>query len=179
MPERNAEGAKVTDERLSMRPTLRAFIATLLPDDEYGPGGLAAGVDRYVASLWETSDAIASTYEQSLVALDTHAKQRSGAPFADLDLATRTAIVEDLEAGTAAGSFVPDPATFFAMAHHHVLEGMFGDPIHGGNRELIGWKLMGYHGIKPVATAEDQRIGAPPEHPVRSLQGVRPDAVAP
>jgi gluconate 2-dehydrogenase gamma chain len=35
---------------------------------------------------------------------------------------------------------------FFRMLRIHTIEGMFCDPLHGGNRDLIGWQLIGYPG---------------------------------
>ena len=35
---------------------------------------------------------------------------------------------------------------FFRMPRQHTIEGMFGDPTHGGNAGLIGWQLIGYPG---------------------------------
>jgi gluconate 2-dehydrogenase gamma chain len=35
---------------------------------------------------------------------------------------------------------------FFQMLREHTLEGMFCDPLHGGNADLVGWQLIGYPG---------------------------------
>jgi len=35
---------------------------------------------------------------------------------------------------------------FFQLLRTHTIEGMFSDPMHGGNAELIGWQLIGYPG---------------------------------
>ena len=35
---------------------------------------------------------------------------------------------------------------FFALLHAHTIEGMFCDPMHGGNADLVGWTLVGYPG---------------------------------
>jgi len=35
---------------------------------------------------------------------------------------------------------------FFQMLRDHTLEGMFCDPLHGGNADLVGWQLIGYPG---------------------------------
>ena len=36
--------------------------------------------------------------------------------------------------------------TFFQMVRTHTLEGMFCDPLHGGNAGMVGWRLIGYPG---------------------------------
>jgi gluconate 2-dehydrogenase gamma chain len=35
---------------------------------------------------------------------------------------------------------------FFQMLREHTVEGMFCDPLHGGNAGLVGWQLIGYPG---------------------------------
>jgi gluconate 2-dehydrogenase gamma chain len=35
---------------------------------------------------------------------------------------------------------------FFALLRAHTIEGMFCDPMHGGNANLVGWKLVGFPG---------------------------------
>ena len=35
---------------------------------------------------------------------------------------------------------------FFALLRAHTLEGMFCDPVHGGNENLSGWKMVGFPG---------------------------------
>jgi gluconate 2-dehydrogenase gamma chain len=35
---------------------------------------------------------------------------------------------------------------FFALLRQHTIEGMFCDPVHGGNKNLAGWRLIGFPG---------------------------------
>jgi gluconate 2-dehydrogenase gamma chain len=39
-----------------------------------------------------------------------------------------------------------EQSVFFQMLRAHTVEGMFCDPMHGGNANLIGWQLIGYPG---------------------------------
>ena len=32
---------------------------------------------------------------------------------------------------------------------------MFGDPMYGGNRDMVGWKLIGYPGAQRQYTPDD------------------------
>ena len=36
------------------------------------------------------------------------------------------------------------------MLYQNVMEGMFADPIHGGNRNKAGWKMIGFPGAVAV-----------------------------
>ena len=58
---------------------------------------------------------------------------------------------------------------FFKMVLEDVYEGMFSDPIYGGNRELAGWKLVGYPGAQRAYTAEELKHG--PQH--KRVQSLR------
>jgi gluconate 2-dehydrogenase gamma chain len=39
-----------------------------------------------------------------------------------------------------------ETSIFFRLLRQHTMEGMFCDPMHGGNRNLIGWQLIGFPG---------------------------------
>jgi gluconate 2-dehydrogenase gamma chain len=39
-----------------------------------------------------------------------------------------------------------ESSRFFSLLHQHTIEGMFSDPIHGGNIDMIGWQLVGFPG---------------------------------
>jgi gluconate 2-dehydrogenase gamma chain len=39
-----------------------------------------------------------------------------------------------------------EPSRFFSLLRQHTIEGMFSDPIHGGNADMIGWQLIGFPG---------------------------------
>jgi len=42
----------------------------------------------------------------------------------------------------------------------HTLEGTFSDPHYGGNRDFIGWELLGYPGLRLAVLADEQRMDA-------------------
>lgn len=39
-----------------------------------------------------------------------------------------------------------EKSIFFQMLRQHTVEGMFCDPLHGGNANLVGWQMIGYPG---------------------------------
>jgi hypothetical protein len=57
-----------------------------------------------------------------------------------------------------------------------MLEGLFGDPRHGGNRDFAGWRLLGCKGVKLVHDEADQRLGEIPDRPMTSVGDVHPSA---
>jgi hypothetical protein len=132
----------------------------LIPNDDLGPGAIEAGVFIYIDRLLAGRGAATlPLYQAGLAALNAAA---DGDGFTALAEADQDALLTNLEAGEVADA----PDGFFALLLEHTRQGMFGDPIHGGNREFIGWDLIRYPGIKLVWTAEAQAFDAvvEPEH---------------
>jgi gluconate 2-dehydrogenase gamma chain len=44
---------------------------------------------------------------------------------------------------------------FFNTVRAHTMEGMFADPLYGGNKNFAGWKLVGFPGAQAVFTPSD------------------------
>jgi hypothetical protein len=83
--------------------------------------------------------------------------------FAALSSEQQISLLSEFEAGTPPGVAAADSATvsgLFQLLLEHMREGMFGDPMYGGNAGLSGWTLIGYPGIQLVTTAAEQQINA-------------------
>ncbi|MEZ5286096.1 MAG: gluconate 2-dehydrogenase subunit 3 family protein [Vicinamibacterales bacterium] len=143
---------------------LTAIVARLIPADATGPGAVEAGsityIDRALAgALSDDREA----YRRGLAAIERYARSSRGAPFRELSPVDQDSLLIDVETGGAtwAGAgFDGSSAAFFAMLKGHTWQGTFGDPFYGGNRDFIGWDLIGYPGVRTSVTAEDQRLGA-------------------
>ena len=46
------------------------------------------------------------------------------------------------------------------MVWAHTIEGLLCDPAYGGNRDGVGWKLIGFPGAQYGYSAEEMRYGA-------------------
>jgi gluconate 2-dehydrogenase gamma chain len=137
--------------------TLRAILARLLPADASGPGAVEAGVDVYIdRALAGSYAALLPLYRTNLAAIEAAARTHGATSFAALSPAAQDALLQQVEAGKAAGL---SSSTFFQVVLEHMREGMFGDPMYGGNRNFAGWDLIGYPGVQLVYTAEQQAIG--------------------
>jgi gluconate 2-dehydrogenase gamma chain len=140
--------------------TLEAVVARLIPSDARSPGALEAGAVRYIdRSLGDALAASRAAYTAGLAALDAHARGAAGKPFADLDADRQDGLLRDLEQDVAKG-FTPSAAAFFELVLGHTLEGTFSDPYYGGNRDFIGWDLIGYPGLRLAVLADQQRMDA-------------------
>lgn len=109
------------------------------------PGAVQAGavsyIDRALAGAYRP---LLARYRRGLHELNHHSRAELGQDLADLSEAEQESILIALEAGQIEA--VRDGAEFFRLVRGHVLEGVFGEPQYGGNRDLIGWQLAGFPG---------------------------------
>jgi gluconate 2-dehydrogenase gamma chain len=100
-----------------------------------------------------------TAYSAGLAALNASANTRAGKSFDLLPEADQDEILTDFECGKKVGDYA-EAASFFEMVRRHTLEGMFGDPLYGGNLNFAGWDLIGYPGARMYASPDMQRIDA-------------------
>jgi Gluconate 2-dehydrogenase subunit 3 len=142
---------------------LQAIVARLVPADGNGPGGVDAGAAAYIekslgGGLAGGLKQLAPFYSAGLSAVDAYAASAYGAPFTQLTSDKQDAVLQDVEAGKATG-FTPTSDKFFGAILEHTRQGMFCDPVYGGNKNFAGWDLLGYPGVRMPVPAGDQRIG--------------------
>ena len=125
---------------ITQQTTLRAAIDRIVPPDQF-LGGWEAGVGDYLARQF-TGDlaGFVGQYEGGLDALDATARQMHKAPFAALPIATQDSLLGQIEAGAAGAKL----ARFFALLVTHTMEGYYGDPENGGNRDAVAWQMIGF-----------------------------------
>jgi len=137
---------------------LEAIVDRLIPADANGPGASEARVARYIdRALAGELASLRASYSDGLAAVNVYAQSRFGDVLADLDPAQQDAVLRDLEQNLATG-FAGGSRTFFELVREHCLQGMFGDPVHGGNEDFIGWDLVGFPGVKLSFTASEQQM---------------------
>ena len=137
---------------------LEAIAARLIPTDETGPGAAEARAAHYIdRALGGALAGARETYRSGLASVDAYARSARGGPFAELRAADQDAVLTDMERGAASG-FAAGSAPFFNLVLGHVLQGTFGDPHYGGNRNFVGWDLLGYPGVRLAVNAEQQRL---------------------
>lgn len=148
--------------------TLEAIVARLIPADANGPGALEAGAVRYIdLGLGGALAASRETYAAGLAAVDALARSSHGRRFAELDAGDQDALLESFERDDSdvsgdATAFPIVPSAFFDLVLEHAIEGTFCDPHYGGNRDFVGWTLLGYPGIRLAVTPADQAMDATP-----------------
>lgn len=94
-------------------------------------------------------------YRRGLAAVDAYAQSKFGNAFVKLSESQQDALLEDLAANKATGFDGPSAGQFFTMIRNDTIEGMFSDPMYGGNRDMAGWKLIGYPGARGFYTGPE------------------------
>ena len=149
---------------------IRAIAARIIPADDLGPSAADAGVtqfiDRALAGFNRDSQ---GDYRRGLLAVDKLAQSAFGERFAALRAEQQDELLRTMEAGTASGFDAPSARTFFELLRRHVMEGFFSDPVYGGNRDFIGWRLVNFPGPVSSYTAEEMQSGQVLKKPFVSL----------
>ncbi len=140
--------------------TLEAVVARLIPSDARGPGAAEAGAARYIdRGLGGALAESLPRYREGLAALERLARDTHGGSFTALETEQQDALLGELETNRAEG-FEPDSASFFELLLGHTIQGTFCDPAYGGNRDFVGWEIIGYPGLKLSVSPEQQTLTA-------------------
>jgi gluconate 2-dehydrogenase gamma chain len=150
---------------------IEAAVDHMIPADELSSSGTALGVatyiDRALAGSWGKGDRLymqgpwlpgtpnqgyqlplvpAELYRTAIRACDNYCKQAFGKVFATCNAADKEAFLKDLTGGKITLEGLPGRA-FFALFYANIMEGMFSDPIYGGNKDKAVWKMIGFPGV--------------------------------
>lgn len=128
-----------------------AAASRIFPSDQSGPGAREAGVviyiDRQLAGPYgrDRYRYTQGPFEEGPAELGYQGKARPREiyreglkglkGFDQLPPAEQDARLQQIES-----------SRFFSLLRQHTIEGMFSDPIHGGNVDMIGWQLVGFPG---------------------------------
>jgi gluconate 2-dehydrogenase gamma chain len=140
--------------RFFTAPEARAISAAcerIFPGDPSGPGATDAGVviyiDRQLAGpygrdkyRYVTPPFVGSVPEHGYQGKESprqiyRAGLRDLGNFADLPAEDQDKKLVEIES-----------TRFFVLLRSHTIEGMFCDPMHGGNAALVSWKMIGFPG---------------------------------
>lgn len=152
---------------------ITAAVDHLIPADEYGPGAIQAGVPEFIdrqmempyghGKLWymqgpfhpdsvpemgyQINQSPRQAYRHGIQDCDAWCSKKHGKIFAELDRPTQDKVLKDLQAGKIELESVP-AKTFFDYLLSNTKEGFFADPMYGGNKGMVGWKLVGFPGAR-------------------------------
>jgi gluconate 2-dehydrogenase gamma chain len=152
---------------------VEALVDRLIPPDPQWPGGKDAGcavfIDRQLSGPYGESRGLymrppfqegdkqqgpqspltpAMRYRRSLAALDKHCQAAfAGKSFAQLTDAQKDKLLGGLESGEVTLEDASGRG-FFDLLLQNTQEGFFADPLYGGNRDMAGWKMIGFPGAR-------------------------------
>jgi gluconate 2-dehydrogenase gamma chain len=150
--------------------TLEAFVDRLIPADELGPGAVAAGAQNYIdVQLAGYLAAEKAAFGAGLDGLEAYCQRLYGMAFTALSAGKRDEVLTAMDGNKAEG--FANARNFFTRARRLTLEGTFGDPHYGGNKNGVGWDIIRYPGPRPATTPKDQRLDKQPEPYRRSAWG--------
>ncbi|AGB38628.1 gluconate 2-dehydrogenase subunit 3 family protein [Natronococcus occultus] len=105
-----------------------------------------AGEEPAEGQGWQQPLTPAEAYTYSIDFVEAYCEAEYDESFVDLDGDEQDEVIEALqndEVGTFRGL---EPSDFFGLLRANTLEGMFADPMYGGNQEMIGWRLKNFPG---------------------------------
>lgn len=127
--------------------TAAAVFDRMFPADDRDPGAIGIGVVDFVDRALTDADAsLQDVYRLGFQQLDDSARERHSAAFAQCPPAAQDDLLRDLERGTLAGPEGGTQQAFFEILLTHLREGLFADPVHGGNRDHAGWRFLRHPG---------------------------------
>jgi len=163
--------------------TVAAFTERLMPGAPGKPGARDAGVLNYIdLALAGAYADLQDFYRRGLAQLDAYRHATYKQSFTQLDPARQDEVLAALEQGKAPGFTLPRAQEFFNVVRTHTMEGMFADPIYGGNRDFAGWRLVGFPGAQGNFTPPDlqnkQTFTRAPTTGLQSQAGLQTQAKA-
>lgn len=135
---------------------LEAVVERLFPADSGGPGageiGVVTYIDRALAGAYQS---YLETYRLGLASFERATRSKFGAGFAACSAVQQDEMLAAMEAGEVAEMGSAAAKEFFALLRAHTQEGLFCDPLYAGNRDKLGWKVLGHPGVWLENSAEE------------------------
>jgi len=150
---------------------IEAAVDRLIPADDLTPGGTDCGVaifiDRQLAGAWGTGDRMymqgpwhkgtptqgyqspmtpAEFFRAGIAATHAYCRKTYQKEFDRLTIDQQVNVLQDMEQGKAALEGV-GAQEFFNLLLATTMQGFFSDPVYGGNRDKVAWKMVGFPGV--------------------------------
>lgn len=153
----------------------------IFPEDENGPGAkelnAAIYIDHQLASPWglnvkdyrlgafhtpeptqggQTKMLRKDLFPAGLQALNTYSVKQYEKKFTELEIAEQDAVLADFSEGKTTVYKGVSSTEFFNLLRSLTMEGVYADPLYGGNKEMLGWKMRKYPGSRMTYLQEIQ-----------------------
>jgi gluconate 2-dehydrogenase gamma chain len=154
---------------------IEAVVDHMVPADELTPKGTDLGlsiyIDRALAGGWGKGERLymqgpwkegvpsqgyqlpltpAQLYRAGIAGSNASCVKSYGKTFDKIASTQREEFLLALQAGKVKFDSGLPSRVFFSTLYQNVMEGMFADPIYGGNRNKAGWRMIGFPGVIAV-----------------------------
>jgi gluconate 2-dehydrogenase gamma chain len=154
---------------------VEALVDHMIPADEVSPKGTDLGVnvyiDRALAGAWGKGERLymqgpwkpgspsqgyqlpltpAQLFRAGIGATNAHCRKAYGKTFDRIEAAQRQEVLIGLSTGKISFDNGLPVRVFWITLYQTVIEGIYSDPIYGGNRNKAGWAIIGFPGIIAV-----------------------------
>jgi gluconate 2-dehydrogenase gamma chain len=154
---------------------IEAVVDHMVPADELSPKGSDMGIntfiDRALAGGWGKGDRLymqgpwkqgvpsqgyqlpltpAELYRAGIASANAYCVKTYSKPFDKMPETQRQEFLVAWSTGKVNFENGPPARVFFTMLYQNVIEGMFSDPLYGGNQNKAGWKMIGFPGVIAV-----------------------------
>lgn len=183
--------------------TVEAIAERIIPGDGADAGATQAGVVYYIdRAISGFSPGLQRVYRLGLRELGSFCDREHSAQFVDLTVEQQDNIIRrflgkesgggeahpaglvqpaekrpdqvDEKSGSSDGIDIELLRSLFAVIREHTVEGYFCDPVYGGNRGAVGWRLVGFPGAQWGYTAEQMKPGFDASLiPIKTLSDLR------
>jgi len=124
---------------------MEAIAEQIIPTDEW-PGGRNAGVVNFLdEQLVGPYRRFQQDYRKGLEALEKTCENKFHSKFEKLSWDSQTAVLQDMEASRLNGEAWKNGFSkyYFELLRSHCMQGFYGSPRHGGNKDYISYKMIG------------------------------------
>jgi len=180
------DAAPATEPLLTLTADEAAFFSaaydTIIPADALSPSGTDCGlvtyIDRQLAGAWGNGARMYRNgpffpakaeygyqlpltpreyFAAGIRAANAWSQKAYGKSFDRLTPAQRNAALTAMENGSAVFEQF-DAKPFFEALLQSAMEGFFADPVYGGNRNKVSWKMVGYPGLPATWAAKAEAL---------------------
>jgi gluconate 2-dehydrogenase gamma chain len=149
---------------------VEAAVERLIPTDENGPGARDAGVPNYIdkqlggswgagerlyrSGPWQPGEPTqgyqlpftpSELFRNGVRGVNADLSKRGLGAFAGMSAQDQDAYLKSLQTGKFDLNGVP-ANVFFESLLELTVEGYFSDPVYGGNKDMVSWRMIGFPG---------------------------------
>ncbi|MBC8004166.1 MAG: gluconate 2-dehydrogenase subunit 3 family protein, partial [Verrucomicrobia bacterium] len=123
---------------------IMAVCEQIIPKDEF-PGATDAGVihyiDRQLSGVFHYDQ---QTYRTGIQSLQSYCVAKTSAAFESLSADDQIRILKAMESNQVSETEWPEgkPSAFFNLVLTHSMQGFYGSPIHGGNKDYLSFEML-------------------------------------